>query len=143
MLHQFFTFVQLCDTQLTFFSLAFSYTLSTPAFARSTYKCFATSTCMTVAEGPPPSHKEHCLYFIESSGIQDTLWAKLLMSILGPPVLLFVVCRPTFLVAQAFLLKSKDLPSPCIAGGLFFLLHKKMRPVIFPITGRTRHLLRP
>ena len=36
MLHQFFTFVQLCDTQLTIFFLAFSYTLSTPTFARST-----------------------------------------------------------------------------------------------------------
>ena len=125
MLHQFFTFVQLYDTQLTNFFFAFSYTLSTPTFARSTYKCFAISTCMAIAEGPPPSHKEHCLYFIESSGIQDALWAKLLMSILGPPVLLFVVCRPTFILAQEFLLKSKDPPSPCIAGGLFFLLHKK------------------
>lgn len=41
----------------------FSYTLSTPTFARSTYKCFTTSTCMKVAEDPPPSHKEHCPYF--------------------------------------------------------------------------------
>ena len=63
-----------------FFS-AFSYTLSTPTFARSTYKCFAISTCMAIAEGPPPSHKEHCLYFIESSGIQDTPCDKLLLSI--------------------------------------------------------------
>ena len=64
-----------------FFS-AFSYTLSTPTFARSTYKCFAISTCMAIAEGPPPSHKEHCLYFIESSGIQDTPCDKPLLSIL-------------------------------------------------------------
>ena len=24
------------------------------------YKCFALSICMAIAEGPPPSHKEHC-----------------------------------------------------------------------------------
>ena len=39
-------------------------------------------------------------------------------------MLLFVVCRPTFIAAQEVLLKSKDMPSPCLAGGLFFLLHK-------------------
>lgn len=30
---------------------------------------------MAIAEGPPPSHKEHCLE--KSNGIQDTLCARL------------------------------------------------------------------
>lgn len=41
----------------------FSYTLNTMAFDHSTYKCFAISTCMAIAEGLPPSQKEHCLDF--------------------------------------------------------------------------------
>ena len=41
----------------------FSYTLNTMAFDHSTYKCFAISTCMAIAEGLPPSQKEHCLNF--------------------------------------------------------------------------------
>ena len=63
--------VQLYNTQLTIF-FAFPYTLSSPTFARSTYKCFVTSTCMAIAEIPPPSNKEHCLYLIESSNIKDS-----------------------------------------------------------------------
>ena len=35
-------------------------------------------------------------------------------------VFIFVVCRPTFILAQEFLI-SKDLPSTCRAGGLFLL----------------------
>ena len=34
-------------------------------------------------------------------------------------------CRPTYIITQEFLLLSKDLPSPCRAGGLFLLLHNK------------------
>ena len=45
---------------------------------------------------------------------------------LGPPVLFYLwFCRPTLILAQEFILLSKDLPSPCIAGGLFLLLHNK------------------
>ena len=41
---------------------------------------------------------------------------------LGPPVLFYLwFCRPTFILAQEFILESKDFPSPCIAGGLFLL----------------------
>ena len=47
---------------------------------------------------------------------------------LGPPVLFYLwFCRPTFILAQEFILESKDFPSPCIAGGLFLLWHKKSR----------------
>ncbi len=54
------------------------------------------------------------------------VWAKLFVeSILGTScVVFFVVCRPTFILTQEFLL-SKDLPSPCIAGGYFFCDTKK------------------
>ena len=45
---------------------------------------------------------------------------------LGPPVLFYLwFCRPTSMIAQELILISKDLPSPCIAGGLFLLRHKK------------------
>lgn len=37
------------------FYSAFSYTLSTIPFGYSTYRCFATFTCMTIAEDLPPS----------------------------------------------------------------------------------------
>ena len=43
---------------------------------------------MAITEDPLPSHKEHCFYFIESSGIQDTLCAKMFLSIWIPPLLL-------------------------------------------------------
>ena len=51
---------------------------------------------------------------------------------LGSPVLFYLwFCRPTFILAQEFILLSKDL-LPCIAGGLFLLLHKKASKHRFP-----------
>lgn len=63
MLRQFFTFVQLHDTQLTTFVLPFPHTLSTIAFDYSTYECFAICACTPIAEGPLPSHKKHCFSY--------------------------------------------------------------------------------
>ncbi|MBS6913471.1 MAG: hypothetical protein KH183_02015, partial [Clostridium sp.] len=34
-------------------------------------------------------------------------------------------CRPTFILAQEFILISKDLSSPCIAGGVIFTVTQK------------------
>ena len=65
------------------------------AFDQSTYKCFATSTCIAIAEGLPPSPKEHCLDFYQkSSSIQDTLcdklFALLAMKITFPAVIIWL-----------------------------------------------------
>lgn len=54
---------------------------------------------MAIAEGPPPSHKEHCLYFVESSGIQDTLCAKLLLSIWTTSFDYKTVGEPVFIIS--------------------------------------------
>lgn len=77
MLHQFFTFVQLHDTQLTTSSLPFPHTLNTMTFDHSTYGGFATCACTPIAEGLLPSHEKHCFcllkFLLASSSIQDTL----------------------------------------------------------------------
>ena len=47
---------------------------------------------------------------------------------LGPPVLFYLwFCKPTSMIAQELILISKDLPSPCIAGGYFYCDTNKKR----------------
>jgi len=40
--------------------VAFSLTLNTAAFVRSTLRWFETSACTAVPAGPPPSSVQHC-----------------------------------------------------------------------------------
>ena len=61
---------------------------------------------------------------VMTDGTCNPLWAKLLLSILDLLCFLFVVCRPTFSLAQELLL-SEDIPSTCRAGGLFLLWHNR------------------
>ena len=69
----------------------------------------------------------HCVYIV-SSGIQDTLWAKLVLSILD--LLCFFICGlQTHFYSSIGVLLSKDIPSPCRAGGIFTVTQKGSSPL--------------